>query len=85
MCGAPSDVPVVGYGLCLPRFHACLSGGALSMPLLAQGCQAGGRIGVVRPGRIGGRCVGMDQSKSIRIAENESRFLPCSMLIVFAT
>jgi len=22
--GAPSNVPVVGYALCLPRFHACL-------------------------------------------------------------
>ncbi len=25
MCGAPSNVPKVVYGLCLPRFHACHS------------------------------------------------------------
>jgi len=31
MCGAPSDVPVVGYGLCLPRFHPWTSCGGLSI------------------------------------------------------
>jgi len=31
MCGAPTILPEVGYGLCLPRFQSCISRRGLSI------------------------------------------------------
>ncbi len=37
MCVAPSIVPEVGYRLCLPRFHLCVSQRGLSIPQRTRG------------------------------------------------